>query len=310
MNHIFFHTITMKTSSSTLVIALCFIAPIHVFAQEVSTLSGTQPTAENTPLTGEFVVENLAPLIDLGSVVSPIQIFPQGMETGQQTAEGSNLENTLNPQEANVQPGIDPNASATEVGTTAPPAVVIVIDPVSPIGTLPIDPVTVVPVTTVMPSPVVAPPVQIYTPQDLEPEKTYAFTIEGNAIATKSTPDWAKDGSKKTVSKQVYAVPTFVTDSVTGDLTISGKCADPYFVVLIYQKAQDYDKSPTSYVFNKAFDCTGGQYSYDLKELPPSISKGTYYLLIGGQGDSGSWKPITALTPVTIEKLTNSNTDE
>lgn len=146
--------------------------------------------------------------------------------------------------------------------------------------------------------------------EELMPDEKHTFKLEGSAIATKEKPDWKKSGEEKKslkAEKKVSKVPNLTEDNVNGSLDISGDCSDLYYVVLLYERQEDYDKNPSSYIFNKAFDCKNGRYNYRLEQLPDSLKDGKYFLLVGGQGDVGSWKPITALIPVTIKKeLTNN----
>jgi hypothetical protein len=85
--------------------------------------------------------------------------------------------------------------------------------------------------------------------------------------------------------------------------TVAGSCDTKYFVVLLYKNADDYNVNPSSYVFNRAYLCENGSYKYSVNEIPGSFSGGTYYILIAGQGDTGSWRPITSITPITVVPL-------
>jgi hypothetical protein len=133
----------------------------------------------------------------------------------------------------------------------------------------------------------------------LIPTKEYTFNIIGSPIATKETPEWS-EGEELGVPEEgeVTVQPAISVD--TNLLNISGSCSDPYYVILIYRNAGDYDIDPGSYIFNRAFLCENGNYSYELSDLPFNLESGTFYLLVGGQGARGSWKPISALTPIGI----------
>jgi hypothetical protein len=140
---------------------------------------------------------------------------------------------------------------------------------------------------------------------ELEPRKEYTFAIEGGGIATKENPEWNIDlgiGEEDTAAA-ITDVPT-LSASQSDVLEVSGECTDPYFVILLYKNQEDYDQNPSSYIFNKAFRCVDGSYSYSLSELPFNLQSGTFYLLVAGQGERGSWKPITALIPIGIEVRT------
>lgn len=303
--------IEIQVVAGGLLIALQ-VLPFSVFAEE----SVSVDTSENqNSLAIESSVETVIPLPNVSSQPAPVNTpqtsdLVQNTDTGQQSAGSSTLEDTTNPQQGEGVPAVD-TTSSTSTPATGTPSTVIPADTVTPVVDTVSIPTPISAPVVPIPEVIIQTPVQQFTAEELQPEKKYTFTLEGNSIATKKTPDWAKDASKKSaLGSQVYAVPTFTTDPDTGSLTVSGPCSDPYFVVLIYGKAQDYDTSPTSYIFNKAFDCKQGRYSYELKDLPDSVTKGTYYLLIGGQGTSGSWKPITALTPMNIQKETNNTNNE
>ncbi|TAL49532.1 hypothetical protein EPN83_00060 [Patescibacteria group bacterium] len=144
--------------------------------------------------------------------------------------------------------------------------------------------------------------------EKLKPEKRYTFKLKGGVIAAKEKPDWKRSNAEKkerTKRKQaeqtIAATPALTPDDTLGALDISGSCSDPYFVILVYAQPEDYDTNPSSYIFNKAYPCVSGSYSYSLKELPSTLPSGTYYLLVGGQGSEGSWKPVSALVPIDIK---------
>ncbi len=142
---------------------------------------------------------------------------------------------------------------------------------------------------------------------EFEPNKEFTFELAGKKIPTKEDPDWTKvqgEGVDE-ISKQVGKSPAISLDDTIGALEVSGACSDPYFVVLIYRNPEDYDKSPSSYIFNKAESCVNGSYFYSISSLPKSLESGKFYLLIAGQGESGPWKPISALVPITINKENN-----
>lgn len=140
-----------------------------------------------------------------------------------------------------------------------------------------------------------------------EPESMFSFKLEKQAIAAEKIPDWQEKPSETNKDDQIAeatditAAPNLAPSQEDG-LNISGVCADKYFVVLLYANAGDYDENPASYIFNRAFDCVNGQYAYLLKDLPETLKDGAYYLLIAAQGDKGSWRPDSALIPITIKK--------
>lgn len=123
------------------------------------------------------------------------------------------------------------------------------------------------------------------------PEPDFEFELTGKQIATK------KANLPRAFGTESDAL---VVDNENGVMNISGACSDVYYVILLFKNATDYEKDPGSYIINKAYLCIGGEYSYSLDKLPTSLKDGTYYLLVGQQGESGLWKPITDLTEVVI----------
>ena len=230
---------------------------------------------------------------------------PQEGTTSQETLPGDMLENGANPQTGATSTDATTTDSGTTTTTVTDPAptpdnatTTDVIDVVEPS----VDPVADVPVA------------------DLTPTKEYTFDLSGESIAAKETPAWSQteeekaDASTTTVGS-ITDVPSVDSESAPNTLSVSGACNDPYFVVLLYKNASDYDANPSSYIFNRAFPCFEGQYSYSISELPFNLESGTFYLLIAGQGFKGPWKPISALMPVGITVTTvfpdaTSTTDE
>ncbi len=133
----------------------------------------------------------------------------------------------------------------------------------------------------------------------LVPSKEFTFEIRGETIAAKEETEWSEHGEDGPAdSALITDVPALSTIQET--LSISGTCDDLYYVILIYRNADDYDKNPSSYIYNRAYPCGNGHFNYDLNELPFNLESGTFYLLVGGQGGKGGWKPISALTPIGI----------
>lgn len=299
----------MKRLVTTSSIFTLFIFPI------LSALAQVQPdvNASTTLVVEATMVDSLggsstpSATIDASStpsvvIVDQTSASPQDTSTDQQATSGSVLESTTDP-------------SQTAPIDTTTPLDPVVVDPTAPPVVLPIDPTVVdmtTPSTPITPIQTTQPVTQVtvyntpatsiaeVTENELVPEKKYTFALAGAAIPTKASPDWQK-GTKK-VTSQVANAASVSADDSTGTLSVSGNCSDPYFVVLLYKNQEDYNDNPSSYIFNKAFDCKNGTYNYSIKELPKKLDDGVYYLLIGGQGNEGSWKPITALMPVTIQK--------
>ena len=133
----------------------------------------------------------------------------------------------------------------------------------------------------------------------LQPSPEYSFALSGSAIPTVAT-SVAPDGSTRSATIDAALAP--VVDNASGAITVSGQCSDDYFVVLLYAHEQDYANDPSSYILNKAYPCALGSFTYSIRDLPHSLPAGTYYLLVGQEGKTGAWKPITSLSPITITR--------
>ena len=73
-------------------------------------------------------------------------------------------------------------------------------------------------------------------------------------------------------------------------------------MVLIFKNQTDYEADPRSFIMNRAYPCENGTYSYSIDRLPPTLTNGTYYLMIADQGERGPWTPATGLTEITINR--------
>lgn len=120
-------------------------------------------------------------------------------------------------------------------------------------------------------------------------EPDFVMQISGKKIPTNR-----KLGDTESVTTSV--------DPVEGVLTVAGSCSDVYYVVLLYKNQTDYEQDPRSFIVNRAFPCVNGSYTYALADVPVNIQNGTYYLLIGEQGEKGSWRPVTELQEVSINR--------
>ncbi len=309
--------------------------PMGVLAQETPAAEAPAPAPESDAPSIIIVEPQSAPPQEQSA--QEVLASPQNAASGQ-TASGSEaLTETFNPNGAlvdnsSVQSAGDPapsdlpgqtlppgneNASATpiETSTSTPPVIDLPNNPnpQAPVPA-PVDP----PAQDPMPSPQ-PPALELSQPAPdpalsiaVKKEKSkFGFRLLGGSIAAARNPDWKKRlaDRKRAQSSQagqpdstdITNLPNAAPDAENG-LNISGACADKYFVVLVYANSQDYNQNPSSYIYNKAFDCLNGQYFYSIKDLPETLQGGNYYLLIGGQGDVGSWKPITALLPINIQK--------
>lgn len=136
---------------------------------------------------------------------------------------------------------------------------------------------------------------------ELKPKSIYTFSLTQKKIKTeKISINTNKDDFLK--SKTVDNTINPVVDNETGGMSFGGVCNTKYFVVLLYKNENDYKNNSNSYIINKAFECIGGRFSYTIDQLPNNLPDGKYYLLIGQQGDTGSWTPISSLTEIVLGK--------
>lgn len=250
----------------------------------------------------EVLPEDVAQVADTNSQDST---SPQVTEEVQKIDNGGVvLEDTFDPHDTNVVGG---PASSTPINLPENPSPILSVE-IIPVEIEPeITPIeNTVTITEVMPElpGEVVKAIEAPTILTAEPDPEFTFKVANNSIPTNTKPEWQKTDKEKkakTVGRQITATPNLLADNNEGRLDISGNCVDPYFVILIYTKPEEYDKNPGSYIFNKAFDCVNGKYFYELSQLPETLDDGTHYLLVAGQGNVGSWKPITALIPITIQ---------
>lgn len=159
------------------------------------------------------------------------------------------------------------------------------------------DVVAEVPALEVVAEPVVTAPA--LSAEDLAPKPEYTFAMTGKRLATKRVVE-TSDGKERVEDVATSITPQI--DNTTGTMRIAGSCDDAYFVVLLFRNQDDYARDPRSYILNKAFPCENKSFSYAIADLPDALSNGIYYLLVGEQGQTGAWKPITELTEITINK--------
>ena len=208
----------------------------------------------------------------------------------------------------------DPNVLTTDTASTTVPvetstttAVVLNDKPIDTANTAPLNnqatSTDAVPLVSEEKVDEVITPEQVVATMPVEaiaPKSEFKFNIRTDRIATDKIPEWQKNGRKLQTAKTITNAPNVTLNAAADVPVVSGSCSDAYYVILIYKNEMDYSKDPASYIFNKAFPCVGGTYSYEINSLPMSISDGTYYLLVGGMGETGSWTPKTSLVPIDI----------
>lgn len=273
-----------------------------VFAQEIAT--DTPPVLPSDAATPLEVPENPQTLADTTASVPAAQSDTTATTTvqdtfnTQDTADGGALQQTMNPED--LATSTVPLADATTTDT-------ILVEATSTPDATPVDPtpqldIVVDDVATdapaeVLQSDIPAPVDTALAITDLTPKPEYTFAMTGKQLATRRLVAKA-DGTQQV--QTVAAAVTPQIDNTTGTMHVSGACSDTYFVVLLFRDQDDYARDPQSYILNRAFPCENQSFSYDVSDLPDSLDDGTYYLLIGQEGEHGAWSPITGLTEVMI----------
>jgi len=118
-------------------------------------------------------------------------------------------------------------------------------------------------------------------------KKALFFELAGDAIAA--------DGAGK--------APPEVDISVDGlTLRVDGACVDSYYVILTYRSIEDFVERPRSFVSNYADECRGADFHSAMKHLPVGTEPGVYYLVVGAQGNEGSWRAVSSLLPIRMSE--------
>jgi len=131
------------------------------------------------------------------------------------------------------------------------------------------------------------------------PEKRVVFNLNNQLVPSERYLEWHQE-FKKVKTNIENQGGNFILNSDNTKLIFEGTCKKEYFVILGYRHLNDYKTNPTSFIYNKAFNCKNGSYYYELNDLPLNINPQTYYFLVAEQDASGSWYPISAIKPVEI----------
>lgn len=131
------------------------------------------------------------------------------------------------------------------------------------------------------------------------PEKKVVFNLNNQLIPSEKYLEWHQEfKTVKTNTKNIGG--GFRLNSDKTKLIFEGTCQKEYFVILGYRHLNDYKTNPTSFIYNKAFNCKNGSYYYELNDLPLNINPQTYYFFVAEQNSNGSWYPISGIKPVEI----------
>jgi len=298
------------------------------FAQEVAATPPADPPAAIAPdrssstdasvpvdTPAETVTDSPSTADVVQSTDSPLS----GVTTTQDTIDAMTLEATLNP-EVTSNADVIPIATSTNSDSSASTTLEMT-TPQSDASSTPFEVSASAddggtPLDTTQPLNVVDTSIAVSdTPQSLpvqktegtkiaivsaknDPGPTYTFSL-GKKIATQRI---EKDQSGREHIVQNAASIDPVIDNASGTMHLSGSCNNIYFVILLFRDPEDYARDPQSFILNKAFPCIGGSFTYDIADLPDSLPNGTYYLLVGAEGDRGPWTPITSLTEITLSR--------
>lgn len=225
----------------------------------------------------------------------------------QDTVEGDLLQGASNPEElATTTVAVD----AQEASSTP-----LTIEATSTLESVPLDSSTTLDVVAEdvlpadaapepAPEPVPEPEAPLPEPAviplaDLAPKPEFSFAMTGKRVEAKRV---QRDRAGKEQVVDVAQTLTPQIDNATGVMQVSGSCSNTYYVILLFKNQDDYARDPKSYLIDKAFPCVGGTFSYSIDELPANLTDGTYYLLVGEEGEKGPWSAITDLTEVTIQR--------
>lgn len=135
-------------------------------------------------------------------------------------------------------------------------------------------------------------------------KRVLQFTVRGTPLPTSSRLPWqTEDAQDEIASTTLTVIPDIARSDDGRSFIVSGSCSSAYAVVIAYPEADDYREHPRNALVNVATPCESGHYTFNLGLLPDSTRSGTLYLLIGAQGETGTWTPASALIPITIDPI-------
>ncbi len=280
--------------SIALILSLSLFAPFIAFAQTAPDATAATPVEVSVPADTA-----VPPTEETPSAETPSTDGVQDTAPTQEAVTGDALEKTSNPEDAtSSESEIIPIVDATS--TDPVPEEIPVVEGEAPQlapDEIPVEAVNDLTIVGDAMTAVVQTVSEDFVPlkdsnEALDPD--YVMALSGKIIPTE------KAG---VLGKSAITSPANVAlDPVDGSLKVSGSCSNVYFVVLLFRDQTDYERDPASYIVNRAYPCVNGAYAYSINDLPTTIQNGTYYLLIGEQGDRGTWSPVTALTEVSINR--------
>ncbi len=141
-----------------------------------------------------------------------------------------------------------------------------------------------------------------------EPAKKqlFEFSVKDTFSGDVKNLQWLPSTAKKEDVSQNKNKPDVSLVNGKEGFLIEGRCDKEYYVILLFRNKEDYQKDPSSAVFNKAGTCVNGLFStlFDGNDLPPNLEDGVYYLLTADQGTKGPWTPHSEMREITINRKT------
>lgn len=307
----------------TLAVTLPF-TPMHAQTENDNTVPADEPAPSSEPVTSEE--DNVPPesVVLLPSEdtqpAAPITIFTEtadpnesvgGTEDAQDTIGGDTLVDTGNPSDI---PIVDSDTSP--IGESDGPLDATDLPIVDDTATttdsvIPLPDETTVPDQEAVAEVPLEEDIAIIPAVELRPKNLYKFGIGAARIGTHRGLSWQADPGQrgkfgklagKQLGETITTAPQVRIDATEEVPVVRGSCSDAYFVILLYKNQDDYDVSPSSYILNKAYACVNGRYTFKISELPATLASGTYYLLVGSQGETGTWAPASSLVPITLTR--------
>ncbi len=305
--------------SIAIILALSLFAPLIAFSQ-TEPEAHVPATVEETAPAHVPVVESVTEVTEPGDIApesvqetapenigeettppadAPVPESVQETAPAQEAVSGDALEGTMDPQvatstESELIPIVD--ATSTEPAVEEIPVIENDVPALLPdeIPVAAVNDLTIIDSSLVRSTETVS---EEFVPlrdsnDTLDPE--FVIALSGKVIPTK------KEGIIG--ASDIMTPPATSIDPESGTITVSGTCASPYYVVLLFKNQTDYQLDPRSFIVNRAYPCENGSYSYSIDRLPPSLANGTYYLMVGEQGERGAWWPTTSLTEVSINR--------
>ncbi len=146
----------------------------------------------------------------------------------------------------------------------------------------------------------------------VEPEKPeFNFGVHGDISVPMKVMPWVKTTEQKEgKGDEVIRFPSLSLNPTGNSFHISGSCAKPYFVVLVFANQNDYIDDPSRAIINRANPCVNGAYAYELRseDFPKNLPDGTYYVIAGEEGARESWRPHASMYAISINRTATTTT--